>query len=482
MKTFLSDMQAVVEAVNHFHEESIERKRPILNQTPIQQVIENMDLAGHIRAGDLRGEILVRFIETYLSFATRLHHPGYLAHQVAVPHPAGSIASLIDGFTNNVTSIYEMGSSATAIEFFLLNWLIEKVGWEPSPLPAEDKGESHAGGVFTHGGSLANLTALLAARSRAVADVWEGGSPGNFAILAPAESHYSIARTAGIMGMGKNAIYQLPTDMRGAVIADKIPSTLARVRADNRLPIAIVANACSTAAGIYDPLREIGEAAQSAGVWFHVDAAHGAAALLSDKYRHLLDGISLAESMVWDAHKLMRTPALCTAVLVRDARTLDDAFKEEASYIFHDKDQPGVDFVHRTMECTKAPLGLKFYMILASMGEEGLAWYIENCFDLAQAAYSHICGLTDFECAAQPQANILCFRLKDSDRIQMLVRARIIAKGDFYISTAEIGGKRYLRTVFTNPQTTMEDVKHLIDAIREIARTVASEQQAAFQQ
>ncbi len=482
MKTFPSDVQAVGAAVSHFHEESVERKKPILNQMPIQQVIERMDLAGHIRAGDLSGEMLVRFVETYLSFATRLHHPGYLAHQVTVPHQAGSIASLIDGFTNNVTSIYEMGPSAVAIEYFLLNWLIEKVGWEPSPLPAEDKGESHAGGVFTHGGSLANLTALMAARSQAVANIWETGSPGNLAVLAPAESHYSIVRAAGIMGIGKNAVYQLPTDSRGAVIADKIPATIARVRADNRLPIAVVANACSTAAGIYDPLREIGEAAQSAGVWFHVDAAHGAAALLSNKYRHLLDGISLADSMVWDAHKLMRTPALCAAVIVREVRTLDAAFKEEASYIFHDKDQPGIDFIHRTMECTKAPLGLKFYMILAAMGEEGLTRYIENCFALTQAAYSYICDLSDFECAVQPQANILCFRLKDSDRIQMLVRARIIAKGDFYISTAEIGGKRYLRTVFTNPQTTMDDIKRLIDAIRDVARTVVREQQPALPQ
>jgi L-2,4-diaminobutyrate decarboxylase len=93
MKTFLSDVQAVGDILGCFHKESGERRKPVINQIPIQQVIEEMNLAGHIRAGNLRGEMLVDFIETYLSFATRLHHPGYLAHQVAVPHQAGSMAS-----------------------------------------------------------------------------------------------------------------------------------------------------------------------------------------------------------------------------------------------------------------------------------------------------------------------------------------------------------------------------------------------------
>ena len=209
-----------------------------------------------------------------------------------------------------------------------------------------------------------------------------------------------------------------------------------------------------------------------------MDAAHGAAALLCDKYRDLLDGIELADSITWDAHKLMRTPALCAALLVRNSRTLDEAFKEEASYIFHDKDQPGIDFIHRTMECTKAPLGLKLYMVLAAMGENGLAQYIDNCFSLTQTAYSYICSLSDFECAAQPQANILCFRLKGTNWVQMQVRTRIVAKGDFYLSTAEIGAKRYLRAVFTNPQTTLDDVIRLIEAIRMAAEMVSHEQQS----
>ncbi len=239
-------------------------------------------------------------------------------------------------------------------------------------------------------GSLANLTALLAARGRIAPRTWKDGAPADLALLAPAESHYSIARAAGIMGMGRAAIYELPVDGRGRVIPDALGPVFQRVQDDGRRPFALVANACSTAVGIYDPLSEIGVACRERGVWLHVDGAHGASALVSPVLRHLLSGIELADSVVWDAHKLMCTPTLCAAVLVKDARTLDAAFEQEASYLFHDKEQPGFDFIHRTVECTKAGLGLRFFAVLAALGERGLADYVERQFALAADAYRYI--------------------------------------------------------------------------------------------
>ena len=279
---------------------------------------------GAARDGGLTGRRLAQFLERYLRAATRLHHPGYMAHQVAVSHPSGALASLVDGFTNNAIAIYEMGPAAAAIEFFVLNWMIQRVGWAPAPYPrSADPASSHAGGVLTHGGSLANLTALLAARGRAAPEAWMRGTPKDLALLATQESHYSIARAAGILGLGSAAVKPLEVDSVGRIKPDRIPAALSRLADQGMRPMAVVANACSTALGLYDPLREIGEACRSAGVWLHVDGAHGASALVSTRLRGLLDGIELADSMVWDAHKLLRTPTLCAAALVRDARTLD---------------------------------------------------------------------------------------------------------------------------------------------------------------
>lgn len=468
--SFLSDARIVSQALDRFHRQSVRRKGRVISQAPIEDLVASLGLKDFTRQGGLSGRKLSRFMERYLESCTRLHHPAYMAHQVAVPHYAGALAALVDGFTNNAMAIYEMGPPAAAIEFFVLNWMIEKVGWTPAPYPRESAVTGvHAGGVLTHGGSLANLTALLAARTRLAPDSWTKGSPGDLAVLAPAESHYSIARAAGLLGIGSQAVYSLDVDNQGKIVPDRIPALFARMEADGRRPMALVANACSTAVGLYDPLAEIAEACRARGVWLHVDGAHGASALLSQRHRGLLRGVESADSLVWDAHKLMRTPTLCAAVLVRDSRTLDRAFQQEASYLFHDKEQPGVDFIHRTVECTKSALGLRFFSVLASLGEEGLARYVDRQFALAREAHAFIASLPEFECPVQPEANILCFRIRGDDAVQITARNALIAEGSFYLSTAELNGRRYLRAAFMNPDTTLQDVRNMTDRVREIA-------------
>ena len=470
--SFTRDARIVSRELARFLRQSVAGERPVIHQVPIEELVEGLELKRLAAGGGLRGRTLMRFLRRYLESTTRLHHPSYLAHQVAAPHPTGSLAAMIDGFTNNAMAIYEMGPAAAAVEFFVINWMLEKVGWAPAPSPRQAaEGAASGGGVLTHGGSLANLTALLAARGRIAPRTWKDGAPADLALLAPAESHYSIARAAGIMGMGRAAIYELPVDGRGRVIPDALGPVFQRVQDDGRRPFALVANACSTAVGIYDPLSEIGVACRERGVWLHVDGAHGASALVSPVLRHLLSGIELADSVVWDAHKLMCTPTLCAAVLVKDARTLDAAFEQEASYLFHDKEQPGFDFIHRTVECTKAGLGLRFFAVLAALGERGLADYVERQFALAADAYRYIRAQPGFECPVEPQANIVCFRIEGGDDLQLSIRGALISRGSHYLSTAELNGKRYLRMAFMSPATTMREVATLVERVRELAGT-----------
>jgi L-2,4-diaminobutyrate decarboxylase len=468
--SFLADAEIVITALENYYRESISKQKPVINQVPLETLISDLNLRAHIQDGRLSGEYLAQFLAKYLESTTRLLHPAYLAHQVGTSHYTGALASLIDGFTNNPMAIYEMGPGAASIEWFMINWLLEKVGWLPQPLRMPDSPDPvFGGGVLTHGGSLANLTALMAARSKMVPQAWQEGNPRDLVLLAPAESHYSIARAAGIMGLGQNAVYQMAVDAKGVVIPQKLPEVYARLKNEGKRVFAVVANGCSTAAGLYDPIREIGEFCNAHKLWFHVDGAHGASALLSQKHKKRLDGIELADSLIWDAHKLMRTPSLCTAVLVKDFRTIDRAFQQEASYLFHEKEQPGFDLIHRTVECTKAGLGLKWFFVLAALGEKGLEKHVDDQFELAKQAYAYIESQPEFECAAAPQSNILCFRFAGSDQLQLDIRDKLIAQGEFYLSTTAFGGQRYLRMVFNHPHTCLDDIKQLIQNIRDLA-------------
>ena len=271
------------------------------------------------------------------------------------------------------------------------------------------------------------------------------------------------------MGVGHQAVYPLEIDEHGVIIPDRLPAAYARVKAEGKRVVALIANACTTAAGLYDPLAEIGAFCRERELWFHVDGAHGGPALLTHKYRHLMQGIQLADSLTMNMHKLRRVTAVCTALLVRDARTLDGAFVQEGSYLFHPKEQPGFDFLHRTIECTKPVLGLKFFMVLAAMGEKGMAEYIERQFDLTAEVYDYLQGLPDFECPVRPQSNILCFGLKGVDEGHMALRAKLLAQGDYYVSSAVLDGRRYLRLTLTNPATTVDDIKGLVHEIQEMA-------------
>ncbi len=465
--SFLSDAEATLTALEAYYHQSISGQSPVIAQRPLGQLVAELNLEAWTRTGGLTGENLADFVRQYLSTTTRLHHPGYLAHQVAVPHYTGALAALIDGFTNNAMAIYEMGPGAATIEYFMINWLLQKVGWQPAPLPPDCLGEAYpyGGGVLTHGGSLANLTALAAARNWIAPEAWEEGNPGDLVLLASPQCHYSISRAASILGLGQKQLYPLAVDDQGVILPNQLPAAHAQVKKAGKRVLAVVASAGNTAAGLYDPLREIGQFCQAHNLWFHVDGAHGASALLSARFKPLLDGVELADSLVWDAHKMLRTPTLCAAVLVRDSRTLDQAFQQDASYLFHAKEQLGFDFIQRTVECTKAGLGLRLFMVVAALGESGLASYVERQFDLATAAYDYLRQRPGFECAVKPQANILCFRVQGSDERQLAIRDQLISQGDFYLSTSDFNGKRYLRLTFMNPGTTLDTLERLVSAI-----------------
>ncbi|MFN2243097.1 MAG: pyridoxal phosphate-dependent decarboxylase family protein [Anaerolineae bacterium] len=466
--SFQADANLILEALNDFYERSVAGEGPVIRQPPMSELIASLQLAELVREGGLTGEKLTWFMDEYLSGLTRFYHPANIAHQQAVPHYMAALAGLVDHFVSSDGSIYEFGPASVSLEYFLINWLLEKVGWVPAPLdPQLGATEGHGGGILTHGGSLANLTALIAARSKIAPDVWAQGNPGNLALLAPAEAHYSISRAAGIMGIGSRSIYPLETDAWGVIKPDRLPAAHTRVEADGKQVIALIADACNTAAGLYDPLQEIGAFCRERGLWFHVDGAHGAPALLTEKYRHLMRGVELADSLTMNMHKLMRVTALCTALLVREARTLDQAFTQEASYLFFAKEQPGFDFIHRTIECTKPVQGLKFFMVLAAMGEAGMAAYIERQFDLAVEAYHFLCSLPDFECPVEPQSNILCFRVKGIGDGHLALRDKLLARGNYYVSTTSLNGQRCLRLTLTNPATTLEVIKGLVHEIRE---------------
>ncbi len=454
---------AAIEALARYVEASAAGDGAVLARRSPAAVIEELDLRRLVREGGLDAGSFGDWLERYLADSTRLHHPGELAHQVGVPDSGSALADLVHGVANQPMSIYEMGAAAATVEQTVLEWMLEKVGWDAAA----------SAGVLTHGGSLANLTALLAARAHAAPDAWTAGAPRDLALLAPPSAHYSIARAAGILGIGEEAIVPLEVDALERVRVDRLADGLARARAAGRRPLALVAAACATSTGLHDDLRGIGEFCREHGIWLHVDGAHGASALLSEPLRGLLDGIELADSVVWDAHKMLRTSALCAAVLVRRRADLPAAFRQRASYL--DFDNPlGFDAIDRQVECTKSELGLKLFLGLAFRGERGLAAYVEEQYAKTLVFWRLLCERPGFDVPYRPESNILCFRFGPPGAAQAAIRAALLDAGEFHLSSAEIAGERFLRVSVMSPATGERTFERLLDAIE-----AAAEEEAA---
>lgn len=411
--------------------------------------------------------LLAELGQRILPAGLAIHHPRNLGHQVASPLPMAALCDLVAALTNQAMAVYETGPAATLIERQVLRWMSELASWH------------EAEGVLTSGGAQANLTALLAARQHSAGwDVWNAGLADErpLCILASEHAHYSVARAAGIMGLGAQAVVKVAADAQGCMDVQQLAQQHRQLQSDGARIIAVVATAGCTPTGSIDPLAAIGAYCNSHGLWLHVDGAHGASALLSSTHRQALAGLDLADSLTWDGHKLMYMPATVSAVLYREPRDSYAAFAQEASYLFQGREQSeeAWNTSYRTLECTKRMMGLKLWAAFSLYGVAGLGQLVDRGYDLAQLLAEKLAQADDFELLMPPQTNIVCFRHRapkdiDGNAHQARLRKSLVESGAFHLTQVELNSQLWLRTTLMNPLTQESDLDALLAALRAAA-------------
>lgn len=413
-----------------------------------------------------KGDVAEFFSKT-IQYSNHLHHPRYMGHQVTPPVPISALADMLSSLLNNGMAVYEMGLVSNPLERILSELLAKKIGFD-----------TNASGLLTSGGTLANLTALLAARA-AKTDVWEEGTTERLAVIVSEEAHYCIDRAARIMGMGSEGIIKVPTNDFLQIRTDLLEQYYQEATEKGLRVIAIIGSACSTSTGSYDDLEAIATFAQKHQLWFHADGAHGGAVVFSDKYKHLVKGINQADSVVIDWHKMLMAPALITAVIFKRN---DDAFKtfqQKAQYLWanqHSKDW--FNSGKRTFECTKLMMSVKVYAILKAHGEQIFTDNVEYLYDLGKTFAALVKARPNFELALEPESNIVCLRLKHEsaslNELNANIRKRLLEEGKFYIVQTTLGDNLYLRVSLMNPLTTETDLTALLDEVEKLGTLVAS--------
>jgi aromatic-L-amino-acid decarboxylase len=415
-------------------------------------------------------------------------HPRFFGYVASPSTPAGAYADLLASALNQNVTSWRSSPAATEVERAVVRWLAELVGYA-----------SEAFGLLTSGGSMANLTALLAAhRTHAPADTPRRGLSAlkrPMTVYASAEVHLSIPKAADILGLGREHVRAVEVDEKFRL---DVRALRERIKADLRAgevqPFCIVASAGTVNTGAVDPLEEIARVALEYGLWFHVDGAYGALAAMDRERRALFRGIDRADSLSLDAHKWLYAPVDCGCLLFREAAGAHAAFAStEADYIkvHESEERESFAFWDYGIELSRRFRALKVWMMLRYYGSRRLSGAIAHDNSLAEYMGELVRAAEDFELLAPVSLSICCFRYVpqgfrskmdaaqsaeerealelELDEINARIMRAVQRGGRAYLSNATLRGRFSLRACITNFRTTRADIERTLEAVRDAA-------------
>ncbi|MEU5099004.1 lysine decarboxylase DesA [Streptomyces sp. NPDC020996] len=402
--------------------------------------------------------VLDELEEVYLRDAVYFHHPRYLAHlncPVVIPAVLGeAVLSAV----NSSLDTWDQSAGGTLIEQRLIDWTAGRIGFGPA-----------ADGVFTSGGTQSNLQALLLAREEA-----KRASLADLRVFASEASHFSVQKSAKLLGLGQDAVVSVPVDRDKRMRTVALARELERCRQDGLVPMAVVATAGTTDFGSIDPLPEIAELCARYGAWMHVDAAYGCGLLVSLKHRDRIDGVERADSVTVDYHKSFFQPVSSSAVLVRDSATLRHA-TYHADYLNPRRTarERIPNQVDKSLQTTRRFDALKLWMTLRTMGADGIGQLFDEVCDLARQGWELLAADPRFEVVVEPALSTLVFRCvpaavtdpAEIDRANLHARKALFASGDAVVAGTKVDGRHYLKFTLLNPETRPSDIAAVLDLI-----------------
>jgi aromatic-L-amino-acid/L-tryptophan decarboxylase len=351
---------------------------------------------------------------------------------------------------------------ADLVEEQTLRWLSDFVGFP------------YAEGSLTSGGMTSNLTALRAARERALPGCRVEGLGGRrAAIYCSEESHHSVVRAVEVCGLGSNAVRPIPIDDARRMRPDALEEMLEKDVAAGIVPVAVVATAGTTLTGAVDRLDTIAEVCERHDVWLHVDGAYGLPGAAAPSTAHLFAGLERADSASIDAHKWLGVQKSCSAVLLREAGRLQAAFGHEERYMLHEGDIANP--VDRTLEYSRPFRSLRLWMAFRVYGAGQYRAWIEATLANARLLTDALRDSSEFELLHDPMLSTVCFRhvprgAGDVDAHNIRLAREMQRDGRVFLAPASVDGRACLRVCFVNFRTTFDEVEFVLTVAEELGR------------
>lgn len=425
-------------------------------------------------------EILARFTRDIAANAMGVPSPRYYGQFNPTPLPIGVWADALCSALNQNAGAWRNGPTSAIIEARVMRWLCDLIGYGPRSF-----------GTLASGGSEANLIALKCARDNADGRVVHEGvraATGNLVIYASEQCHYSVVKSADLLGLGRYGLRKIPTDDRFHVRPDLLRAEIERDREAGRLPCCVVGVAGATSTGVIDPLAELAMIARENNCWFHVDAAYGGTLAFSDQHKSKLKGMEEADSITFDPHKWLFVPFACGAVLVREGGlVLREAFDISPEYLSEDRGGADIeyDFFRYGQMGTRRFNSLKLWMALKFMGRKGYEEVIERQIGLTQYLASRIDELSEFQRLGEVETAVCCFKFlpetarnatgEDQDHLQLRLQQQIERSGEAFITTTVLHGRRAIRVNINSFLTERRHVDDLLELLKRESKKLMEE-------
>src|SRR3954447_23693460 len=375
--------------------------------------------------------------------------PGYLAYIPGGGIFHAAVADLIADAVNRYIGVFAPAPLLVQIEANVVRWFCQIVGFRAG-----------SGGVLTSGGSLANLTAIIAARINVLGDDFSRAT-----LYCGDQTHHAFQKAAVLAGFPAANIREIPSDATFRVRVDLMADAIARDRANGFRPFMLCGSGGTTATGAVDDLNTIGKLAQEESLWFHVDGAYGAFFMLTERGRAAMRGISEADSIILDPHKTLFLPFGTGALIVRNAAMLRGAYSMHADYL------PGfqqgnelIDFCELSPELSRDFRGLRVWLPLKLFGIEPFRQQLEEKLDLIAIARDGLAAIDGIEIVAEPELTILAFRHRTLDNRELM--ERINARQRVMLTPAVVNGELVIRVCIVSHRTHRDRIEMLLEDVR----------------
>ncbi len=440
------------------------RDRRVYRHMSSREIRDRLDPTLPAKGTDFDGLLKV-FRETIIPFSRQNAHPRMLGYVQSPGTPLAAFADLLVSTLNANLTAWRSAPAPVELERLTIDWIRQILGFDPE-----------AGGIFLSGGSMANLAAIATARQA------KDHSSGRLRIYASSETHYSVAKAAALLGIGRESMRDVAVDEHFKIRVDDL---VAKISADieaGYVPFCVVANAGTVNTGAVDSFAEIREVANRYQLWMHVDGSYGALAVLAKSVSKLFAGIEQADSVALDPHKWLYLPVDVGCIIYREPEMARAAFAHEAEYtrIIEEEADEAFAFWDYGPELSRRFRALKVWMLLKGVGLDSLGEAIENNLACARYFESLVGASDDFEMVAPVELSIFCFRhlpaqlrSKSPQAIDAFNEQLLIAlqrDGSSYLSSTTLGNRFALRGCVLNYRTTLRDMEILLDDLRRVAR------------